>query len=451
MKGSDIKKKENWGSRLGFILGASGFSIGLGNIWRFSYVAGENGGGAFLLIYILIVILIGIPLFLIESGLGRKSQSSAIPGLRKLTKKGSPWVAIGWLGVITAVLITSYYLMIMGWIVAYLYKILLGTFNGVNSDQVATIYENLISSPWEVIGFTLIPTVIIALILSKGVRDGIERFVKVVMPLLFVMIIFLTFYSISLPGSMEGLIWYLKPDFSEINAGIFLEALGQAFFSIGIGFAAAFTYGSYLKPKESNLIEDGVWVVSLDTAIAFLTGLIIFPALFAFSMEPNSGAGLLFLSFPMLMEQMPFGNIFGFTFFFLVILAAITTGVGLIEGIVANTRELFNLKRKTSVWFVTLIVFLLSIPSILSQGPWSSFTLFGRDIFEFVDYVSGNILLTFGGLLMSLYVVFKWTFENFQQDINIGSNRLKMPTMAKPIIVVAMPIVIFIILISGLL
>lgn len=451
MKGSDIKKKENWGSRLGFILGASGFSIGLGNIWRFSYVAGENGGGAFLLIYILIVILIGIPLFLIESGLGRKSQSSAIPGLRKLTKKGSPWVAIGWLGVITAVLITSYYLMIMGWIVAYLYKILLGTFNGVNSDQVATIYENLISSPWEVIGFTLIPTVIIALILSKGVRDGIERFVKVVMPLLFVMIIFLTFYSISLPGSMEGLIWYLKPDFSEINAGIFLEALGQAFFSIGIGFAAAFTYGSYLKPKESNLIKDGVWVVSLDTAIAFLTGLIIFPALFAFSMEPNSGAGLLFLSFPMLMEQMPFGNIFGFTFFFLVILAAITTGVGLIEGIVANTRELFNLKRKTSVWLITLIVFLLSIPSILSQGPWSSFTLFGRDIFEFVDYVSGNILLTFGGLLMSLYVVFKWTFENFQQDINIGSNRLKMPTMAKPIIVIAMPIVIFIILISGLL
>lgn len=451
MKGSNLNKTENWGSRLGFILGASGFSIGLGNIWRFSYVAGENGGGAFLLIYILIVILIGIPLFLIESGLGRKAQSSAIPGLRKLTKKGSPWVAIGWLGVITAILITSYYLMIMGWIVAYLYKIVIGAFNGVTSDEVATIYENLISSPWEVIGFTLIPTVIIALILSKGVRQGIERFVKVVMPLLFVMIIFLTFYSISLPGSMEGLIWYLKPDFSEVNAGIFLEALGQAFFSIGIGFAAAFTYGSYLKPKDSNLVEDGVWVVSLDTAIAFLTGLIIFPALFAFSMEPNSGAGLLFLSFPMLMEQMPFGNIFGFSFFFLVILAAITTGVGLIEGIVANTRELFNLKRKTSVWLITLIVFLLSIPSILSQGPWSSFTLFGRDIFEFVDYVSGNILLAFGGLLMSLYVVFKWTFENFQHDINIGSNRLKMPTMAKPIIVVAMPIVIFIILISGLL
>lgn len=451
MKHSSLNKKDTWGTRLGFILGASGFAIGLGNIWRFSYVAGENGGGAFLLIYIIMVILIGIPLFLIESGLGRKSQASAIPGLRKLTKKGSPWVAIGWIGVITAILITSYYLMIMGWIVAYIYKIITGSFTGVTSDEVGVIYDNLISNPWEVIGFTLIPTIIIALILSRGVREGIEKFVKIVMPLLFIMIIFLTFYSLSLPGSMEGLIWYLKPDFTEINASIFLEALGQAFFSIGIGFAAAFTYGSYLKPKETNLVEDGVWVISLDTAIAILSGLIIFPALFAFGMEPNSGAGLLFVSFPMLMEQMPFGNVFGFTFFFLVILAAVTTGVGLVEGIVANTRELFHLKRKTSVWVVTLFVFLLSIPSILSQGPWSSFTIFGRDIFSFVDYVSGNILLVLGGLLMSLYVVFKWTFKDFQQEINYGTNWLKIPDIAKPIIVFAIPIIILIILISGLL
>lgn len=441
----------SWKSRVGFILGSAGFAIGLGNIWRFSYVAGENGGGAFLFIYLLIVLIIGIPLFLIESGLGRKSQASAITGLRKLTAKGSPWVSIGWLGVITAMLITSYYLMIMGWITAYLYKIVTGTFNGVTSGKVAVIYEQLISNPWEVISFTFIPTLMIALILSKGVREGIERFVKIVMPLLFLMIICLAIYSVSLPGATQGLIWYLKPNFSEVTGSTFLEAMGQAFFSIGIGFSAAFTYGSYLKPNDSNLVQDGIWVVSLDTAVAFLSGIVIFPALFAFSMEPNSGAGLLFLSFPMLMEQMPFGNLFGFTFFLLVILAAVTTGVGLIEGVVANTLELFHLKRKTAVWLITGIIFLLSIPSTLSQGPWSFITIFDRDIFNFVDYLSGNVLLTLGGFLLSLYVVFQWTFENFQYDINIGTKRLKIPSKAKPIIIFIIPIVIFIILISGLL
>src|SRR5699024_9693945 len=445
MKRSDEKERENWGSRFGFILGASGFAIGLGNLWRFSYVAGNNGGGAFLLIYVLIVVLIGIPLFLAEAGLGRKTQASAIIGFRKLTKKGSPWVAIGWLGTITAVLITSYYLMIMGWLVAYVFKIGSGSFKGITSEKAAVIYEQLISNPWEVIGYTLIPTVIIGFILSKGVISGIEKFVKIAMPVLFIMLILLALYSLSLPGSIEGLVWYLKPDFSQVNAGTFLEAMGQAFFSIGIGFAAAFTYGSYLKPKESNLVKDGVWVISLDTFVAFISGVVIFPAIFAFGMEPDSGPGLLFLTFPTLIDQMPFGTIFGFVFFFLVVLAAITTGVGLVEGVIANTSELFGLKRKISVWLTTGVIFLLSIPSILSQGPWSSVSILGRDIFEFVDYFSGNILLTLGALLLILYVLFYWKFEDFQYDVNIGSDTLKIPNLAKSIITIIIQIAFIII------
>lgn len=450
MKHQSEGNRANWGSRLGFILGASGFAIGLGNIWRFSYVAGENGGGAFLFIYLFIVLLIGVPLFLIEAGLGRKSQASAIIGLRKLTRKGSPWVAIGWLGVITAVLITSYYLMIMGWITAYIYKIITGEFIGITSESVVSIYESHISNPLEVIIFTLIPTIIIAFVLSKGIQEGVERFVKIVMPFFFIILLVLAIFSVSLPGAIDGLVWYLKPDFSQVTASTFLEAIGQAFFSIGIGFAAAFTFGSYLNPKRSNLVADSVWVIILDTAVAFLSGIIIFPALFAFSMEPDSGPGLLFLSFPLLMDKMSFGSVFGFVFFFLVIIAAITTGIGLIEGVVANTVELFKIDRKKSVWLVTGGIFLLGIPSILSQGPWANFAILGMDIFSFVDYVSGNILLTIGGLLLSFYVIFHWSFEQFQYDVNLGATILKIPNIAKPLMIFVIPFMIMIILISSL-
>ncbi|TMN23321.1 sodium-dependent transporter [Lentibacillus cibarius] len=444
------KGRENWGSRLGFIMAASGFAIGLGNIWRFPYIAGNNGGGAFLLIYLAIVLIFGIPLFYAEAGLGRKAQAGAISGMRKLAGKGSPWVSIGWLGTLAALLIMSYYLMIMGWLFAYFFNIGIGTFQGITSEQAAVVYEDLISNPIAVIGYSIIPTLILGTIVSKGIKNGIEKFVKIVMPLLFIMLIFLAIFSLSLPGSFEGVVWYLQPDFSKINANTLLAALGQAFFSIGIGLASAFTYGSYLKPKGSNLVKDGAWVVSLDTFIAFLSGLVIFPALFAFQMEPNSGPGLLFLTIPTLLEQMPFGYGFGLIFFCLVIIGSITTGVGLIETLATNVSELFHSSRKTSVWMTIGVTFTLAIPIILSQGPWSHVHLFGMDIFDLVDYVSGNILLTLGGLLISLYVVFQWTFNRFMQDINTGAETIKLSSAWKPVISYLIPLSIIIILITGL-
>lgn len=451
MKSPDKKnEREGWGSRAGFIMAASGFAIGLGNIWRFPYVAGENGGGAFLLIYIVIVIVIGIPLFLAEAGLGRKAQSAAITGLRKLNGKGSPWVSIGWLGAITALLVTSYYLMIMGWLFAYFFKVSIGSFQGVTSEQAAVIYEDLVSNPVAVIAYTIIPTLILGFIVSKGIKHGIEKFVKTFMPIFIVMLIILAVFSLSLPGSLEGVVWYLKPDFSQITTNTVLAALGQAFFSIGIGMAAAFTYGSYLKPKKSNLAADGVWIISLDTFIAFLSGLVIFPALFAFQMEPNSGPGLLFMTFPTLIDQMPLGTLFGLLFFFMIIIGALTTGVGLIETLADNTAELLDMKRKTSVWIVIGVTFILAIPSILSQGPWSHVRIFGMDIFGLVDYFSGNILLTLGGLLLALYVVFQWKVRNFIDDINFGTVFIRVPEASKPIITYIIPLVIAAIMISGL-
>lgn len=444
------KKRENWGTRIGFIMAAAGFAIGLGNIWRFPYLVGEYGGGAFLLIYIAIIIIIGIPLFYVEAGLGRKAQAGAISGLRKLTKKGSPWVSIGWLGVLTSLLIFSYYLMIMGWLFGYLVKVALGSFDGVTLEQSAAIYDDFIASPWLVTGYTIIPAIILAIVVIKGVKDGTEKFVRLLMPLLILMLIALTVFSLSLEGSWSGVVWYLQPDFSQINGEAVLAALGQAFFSIGIGMAAAFTYGSYLNKNNSNLVEDGIWVISLDTFVAFISGMVIFPAIFAFGMAPNEGPGLIFLTLPSLFEQMPGGTIFGLVFFLLVIVAALTTGVGFVETLAANASELLQLDRKTSVWLVSAVSFLLAIPSILSQGPWSNIQIFGMDIFTFIDYFSGNIMLVIGALLLSLYVVFKWKTENFIDDINVGAGKIKIPYAFKPVLAVVIPIAIAAIFISGL-
>lgn len=449
MKKNDLR--ENWTGRLGFVLATAGFAIGLGNIWRFSYVAGNNGGGAFLIIYLAVMAIFGIPLFYAETALGRKARSGIIVGMRKLTKKGSPWVAIGWLGTLAAALISSYYFMIMGWMLDYFVKIATGTFKGKSTAEIAGVYDKMVTSPWEVIFYSVIAALMIGFVVSKGITNGIERFSRLVMPMLIILLTLLAVFSLTLPGALEGAIWYLKPDFSEVGVGTVLEALGQGFFSVGIGLAAAFTYGSYLDRDNSNLVTDGIWVVSLDTFIAFISGLVIFPALFAFDVAPDSGAGLLFLTIPNLFDLIPGGTFFGLLFFFLVIIAGLTTGVGLVEAVVVNIAEVFNLKRRTSIYVSMAVLILMAIPSILSQGPWSEFLIFGMDFFDFVDYVSGNILLTLGGLLIALFVAIKWKFENYMNELNMGTSKLAITPVLKPVITVFIPVVIAFILITSFL
>ncbi len=445
----DVPVRDSWTGRAGFILAAAGFAIGLGNIWRFSYVVGENGGGAFLIIYLAIILLVGLPLFLIEAGLGRKAQTSAVMGLRKFTRKGSPWVLIGWLGLLASGLIMSYYIMIMGWLFSYIFKVGSGVFQGLTTSEISGIYDDLVANPMVVFAYSLIPAVIIAYIVSKGIKDGIERFSKIVMPILLVMLVVLAGFSLSLPGAFEGVVWYLKPDFSVVTFGTFLEALGQAFFSVGIGFAAAFTYGSYLKPKDSNLVGDGIWVVSLDTFIAFISGLVIFPALFAFNIAPDSGPGLIFITIPNLLDQLPGGLFFGVLFFFLIIIAALTTGVGLVEALVSNVIDIFKFKRSTSVLMIMSGIVVFSVPSILSHGPWEHITFFGRNMFELIDYISGNVILTIGGLLLALYVTFVWKFDNFRNELNVGTKGIKISPMLQPIIKTFIPLLIIVVFITS--
>ncbi len=432
-------------------MATAGFAIGLGNIWRFPYVAGMNGGGAFLLIYIVLCLVICAPLFIGEMALGRKTRLNPISGMRRLTRKGSPWVLFGWFGTLAALLIISYYLMITGWIFGYLSKAIGGAFTNSSVEEVNHTFQVFTANPLEVVFYTLIPIVILGFIVIKGVKKGVERATKIMMPLLFLCLIGLALYSMFLPGAIEGVKWYLMPDFTQVNSRMVLSALGQAFFSVGIGLAAAFTYGSYVDPVKSDLPSDGIIIIVLNILIAILAGLVIFPALFSLGIPADSGPSLVFLTMPSLFSQLPGGYYFGVLFFILLFIAAMTTAIGFVESISDTMATLLKISRIKSVWLTLGLMFVLAVPSILSQGPWSHVSIMGKDIFEFVDFLSGNILLPVGGLILALFITFKWGFGKYMEEINIGANLLKVGPSWKPVISYVVPLIVCYILISGLL
>ena len=451
------KQRENWGSRFGFIMATAGFAIGLGNIWRFPYMVGTNGGGAFLMIYLLICATICVPLFIAEVSLGRKTKLNPIQGMRKLTKKGSPWVLIGWLGAIACILLMSYYLMVIGWMAAYFIKALTGVFNGATPEQTAAIFDNFVSNPMEVGAYTLGIVVILGLIVTRGLKNGVEKACKFMLPALMVMLVILAVRSLTMTPqvegamtAMDGLKWYVTPDFSKINGGVILAALGQAFFSIGIGIACAFVYGSYLRP-DSDLPADASIVIFLDTFIAVMAGLVIFPALFCFGMDPQAGPGLLFKTMPVIFGSLPGGTIWAAMFFFLVVLAGLTSGMGYLEAPAATFAEVCGISRAKAVWTILAIMFVLGIPSILSQGPWADVKFFGKNFFDLADYISGNVMMPIDALLVALYTAFVWKFKGFKDDSNIGSTgAIRITNAWKPLVVVVVPLAVFIIMVNAI-
>jgi NSS family neurotransmitter:Na+ symporter len=443
-----LEKRENWGSRFGFIMAAAGFSIGLGNIWRFPYLTGVNGGGAFVFVYLIICILIGIPLFTMEMSLGRKIQLNSIQGMRSLTKKGSIWVLVGWLGVLSDFIILTYYIQIMGWILAYLFKIVSGQLNGLTSQGYTQAFSNFTSNTLSVGAFTLACVVIIGLISAKGLEKGIEKACKIMMPTLFIMLIILAIRSLTLPGAIEGLKWYLYVDFSKINGNVVLSALGQCFFSIGIASGGAFIYGSYLK-KDSNIPTDATIIVIADTFAALLSGVVIFPAIFALGLKPDAGSSLLFVTMSNLFSHMPAGNLFGGMFFLLLLFAAISSSIGYLEPIVMTCTELFKMNRKKAVWLSLIAIFIVGLPSILAQGPWSNILIMGRNFFDFVDYLSGNVMMPLGALILSFYALVVWKFKRFQEETNVGAGKLKVFNWWSPLVKFIIPVSLVIIFLTG--
>lgn len=443
------RKNDSWGSRFGFIMTAAGFSIGLGNMWRFPYLVGTEGGGAFVIIYLLTAIFIGIPLFTMEMSLGRKGQASPILAMQGINGKGNKWNAFGWLGVASAFFILTYYIQIMGWIVGYLWKNVTNAFAGQTTEQVAQSFEAFRSNSLTVAILTILCLIVVGMISAKGLEKGVEAACKVMMPALGIMMIIMVVRSLMMPNSFEGVKWYLQPDFSKITGKTFLNALGQVFFSIGIASGGAMVYGSYLA-KDSDIPSDGIIIIFFDTLAALMAGLIMFPAIFSMGMEPGQGPGLLFVTMSRIFAEMPAGQLFGAIFFLLVFFAALSSALGYLEPVATTVRDICNVDRKKAVWLTLIVAFVVGFPTILALGPWKHITILGMNIFDFDDFWSGNVLMPLGAIVLSLYVIFQWKFETFKKDANCGATKVKVSDYWKPLVYVVLPIALITIFVVGI-
>jgi NSS family neurotransmitter:Na+ symporter len=416
------EQRGHWGSRLGFILAASGSAVGLGNIWRFPYVTGESGGAAFVIVYLACVFFVGLPLLWNELAIGRASGKDPVGAFRG-TVKGTPFVVTGVLCIALCFLVLSYYGVIAGWAISYSIR---------SVAHEATDFGKFAADPVYVIpafGLFIMMTVVIV---EGGIEKGIERWAKVLMPLLFVMVIVIIGRSVTLKGAMAGIEYYLKPDFSKINGEVILKALGQAFFSLSVGWGLMITYGSYMT-KTQSIASGGFWVALSDTMVALLGGLMVFPAVFAFGMKPDEGTALTFKILPAVFDQMPGGGVFGAIFFLLLTVAALTSSISMLEVPVSYFVDEKKVSRRLAAWTVGLLAFIVGVPSALSHGAnrWlTEIELFGnKGLQAIMDYVVGTLLIVIIALLCSVYTGWVWKSRNAVREIADGS-----PGFTKPLI-----------------
>lgn len=401
-----------WGSKMGFILAAAGSAIGLGNIWRFPYVTGKNGGAAFLIIYLVCIVLIGVPVMLAELTIGRYSHKNPV-GAFEAIRPGSPWKIIGYMGVITGISILSYYAVIAGYTLGYIFKTL-----ACNT----TDFEKFASTPIITIPLFIIFIVLTVLVVQGGVKKGIERWAKILMPVLFLLMIVLIIRSVTLKGSGEGLSFYFNPDFSKVTGQTVLAAIGQAFFSLSLGMGAMITYGSYLSKKD-NIVTSGVSVAFFDTLIAVMAGLLIFPALFALNMDPKAGPELVFEVLPRIFSVIPGGKLVGGAFFLLLSIAALTSTISLLEVVTAYLVDEKHWIRTRAVWILALITFCLGLPSALSQGmvPWlNDLPVIHKSFLGLMDWLFGNIMLAVGAFFISIFFSWIWKTKRAADEIEKG-------------------------------
>jgi len=410
--------RDSFGSRFGVIAATAGSAIGLGNIWRFPYVAGENGGAAFLIIYLIFIVAIGIPVMLSEFTIGRRARRNVFGSFRKLAP-GRPWHFIGLMGVVAAFMILAFYTVVAGWTLEYIYQSVLNGFAGKSAIQLDSMYHSFIGSTWRPLLWFFVFMALTASIIMAGVQRGIEKYTKILMPVLLILLLALVIRSVTLPGSAKGISFLFRPDFGKLSPSTVLEALGQAFFSLSIGMGTLVTYGSYIK-EEDNLGSIAFSVAFADTFIAILAGLAIFPAVFAFNIEPAAGEGLVFITIPNIFQQMPGGYIFSLIFFILLAVAALTSTISVLEVIVAFFVEELHIKRKAATWLAVFSVSLLGIMSVLSFSSLSGIQIFGLTVFQLLDFTSANILLPLGGMFIVLFVA--WFFGRDKVNDQLSNN-----------------------------
>lgn len=450
-------KRESFKSRLGFLLVSAGCAIGIGNVWRFPYVVGENGGGIFVLFYLLFLVAMGLPVLTMELAVGRGSRKSAVLAYKELEKPKSKWHIHGWFAILGCYVLMMYYTTVSGWMVSYFYKFVTGEFQaGMDADATGSVFSDLLADPKQM-GFWMILTVIVGFIVcSRGLQNGLERISKIMMTALLVLIVVLAVHSITLSGAGEGLRFYLIPNLSTVEkvgiGNVISAAMNQAFFTLSLGVAAMEIFGSYMS-KDHALAGEGVRICALDTFVAVMSGLIIFPACFSYGVEVTSGPKLIFVTLPNVFVNMAGGRIWGSLFFLFMTFASFSTVIAVFENIMSFAMDMFGWSRNKTAIINCIIILIASLPCVLGYNVWSNLHLIGgRDVLDSEDFLVSNLLLPLGSLIYLLFCVTKWGwgFDNYIEEVNTGSG-LKMSRKLKPYFQFVLPVLILIILIQGLL
>ncbi len=395
-----------WSSRLIFILAAVGSAVGLGNIWKFPYITGEYGGGAFVLMYLVCISLVGIPIMVAEILIGRRGRQSpihSVPAVARESGASRGWTVIGWMGALAGFLILSFYSVIAGWALAYVGYLATGDFEQQSAEFVTNQFSSLLASPWTMAGWHSLFMILCILVVARGVHRGLEQALRLMMPLLFILLLVLVGYSLTLDSFGQGFAFLFQFNWNKLSSDAILVAMGHSFFTLSLGLGAIMAYGAYM-PGNVPIGRTVFWIAGIDTTVALLAGLAIFPVVFANSMAPDAGPGLLFKTLPLAFGQMPGGTFFGALFFVMVALAAWSSAISLLEPMVAWLVEADHMSRPQATVLLGLLAWLLGLGSVLSFNHWSDLTLFGKTFFDLLDFLTANILLPLGGLLIALFV-----------------------------------------------
>jgi neurotransmitter:Na+ symporter, NSS family len=448
--------RESFKSRLGFLLVSAGCAIGIGNVWRFPYVTGQNGGGFFVLFYLLFLVIMGLPVLTMELAVGRASRKSAVLGYKALEKPGSKWHIHGWIAILGCYMLMMYYTTVSGWMVAYFYKFLRGEFQtGMTAEQTEGVFGSLLGNPLQM-GFFMVLTVVVGFfVCSKGLQNGLEKVSKYMMIALLVLIVVLAVHSFTLSGAMEGIKFYLVPNLQTVQEvglkNVITAAMNQAFFTLSLGVAAMEIFGSYMG-KSHTLAGEGIRICALDTFVAIMAGLIIFPACFSYGVEAGAGPRLIFITLPNVFVNMAGGRVWGALFFLFMTFASFSTVIAVFENIMSFCMDMFGFSRNKAALINCIIILLASMPCVLGYNLWSDVHLIGgRDILDTEDFIVSNLLLPLGSLVYLLFCVTKWGwgFDRYMEEANTGEG-LRIAAKLKPYFQYILPVLILIILIQGL-
>lgn len=451
-----MKKRESFASRLGFILVSAGCAIGIGNVWRFPTVTGQSGGGVFVLLYLLFLLLLGVPVLTMELAVGRAGRGTATNAYRELEPVGSRWHWHGLVCLLGCCVLMMYYTTVNGWMFSYFFKFLTGTFTGLSSEQVGGVFSSMLADPIEMGGFMVITVLLGFFICSFGLQNGVERITKVMMVALLVLIVILAGHSFTLPGAKDGLSFYLLPSLErakEVGFGkVVVAAMNQSFFTLSLGVGAMEIFGSYMNRKHT-LASEAVRICALDTLVAISAGLIIFPACFSFGISPDAGPSLIFVTLPNVFTNMAGGRIWGTLFFLFMSFASFTTVIAVFENILASLMDFAHIDRKKASIIGGIFVLITSIPCVLGFNLWSGVTPLGAGstILDGEDFLVSNLLLPIGSLVYLLFCVTRWGwgFDKYLAEANTGEG-IKLPRFLKPLFQFVLPALIAIILVSGL-